>query len=97
MDQHVGLILSTILHLCASSKHRGVKCTCSARSLAFTTEASYLHMVSVLSGIHTFYRNGREWAEETQQKMEDTQIVAPHVTLVGHLPAFVRQCMLLMT
>lgn len=44
MEQHVGLILSIILHLCASSKHNRVKRTCSARTLAFKTKASYLHM-----------------------------------------------------
>lgn len=44
MEQHVGLILSIILHLCASSKHNRVKRTCSARTLAFKTKASYVHM-----------------------------------------------------
>lgn len=92
MDQHVGLILSTILHLCASGKHSGVKFTCSARTLALRTEDSNLRAVSVLIRIYTFFRNGRGWAEETQQKMGDTQIVAPHVKLLRHLPAFERQC-----
>lgn len=46
----------------------------------------------MLKGIHTFSRNGTEWAKAAQQKMEDTQSAAPHVTLVWHLPAFERQC-----
>lgn len=94
MDQHVGLILSTILRLCASSKHSGVKRTCSARAVAFT--ASYLHIVSVLRGFF-FSRDGRVWAGETQQEMDDTQRVAPRDTLVRRLLAFERQCVLFIT
>lgn len=41
MDQHVGLIPSTILHLCASSKHSRVKCTCLTGAGAFRTKASW--------------------------------------------------------
>lgn len=88
MDQRVGLILSTIVHLGAGGKHSGVKCTCSAGAVAFRTKASYLLMVSVLRGIHTFFRGGRGWAGETQQNMEDAQIVAPHATLAARSPAF---------